>query len=132
MPLSPGASEAGLRDLLQGPRGPLTDRRGLLEVSDPAGPGVAACRAWGVRGVKLSILFCRKMHTRNPREREEKPLNAVVVVRFHTTSLSQSAVYIYNSESLPKAQAECAYSFGPGPWAPVPGPGVLHGMLLCC
>ena len=40
---------------------------------------------------------------------------------FHATSLSQSAVYIYNSESLPKAQAECAYSFGPrslgpGPW----------------
>jgi hypothetical protein len=49
---------------------------------------------------------------------------------FQATSLSLNAIYIYNSESLPKAQAECAYSFGPGPWAPVPGPGVLHGMLL--
>jgi hypothetical protein len=54
--------------------------------------------------------------------------------RFQATSLSLNAIlYIYNSESLQKAQAECAYSFGPRSLGPGPwpwGPTWYAAMLL--
>ena len=53
--------------------------------------------------------------------------------RFQATSLSLNAIlYIYNSESLPKAQAECAYSFGlvPGPRSLALGSYMVFAVLL--